>query len=208
LVYISNPTEYGTVYTKDELKAIRAYCDEKNLLVYCDGARLGMALSVTDVTMKDIYELTDAFFIGGTKVGALIGEAIVIRHLDVKEEFRYLTKQRGALLAKGRLLGIQFNTLFESNLYFELAQHSVDMAQKIQIALREMHIEFLIDSPTNQVFPILNNDIIEALSIEYGFYVWEKVTEDLSAVRLITSWCTKEDVVNDFIKDVSKLKKR
>lgn len=201
LVYISNPTELGTVYSKNELQALHDYCKLKNLILYCDGARLGAALTVknSDVTMKDIYNMTDAFYIGATKIGALMGEALVLRNYDLKEEFRFLVKQRGALLSKGRVLGIQFEELFRNNLYFELAGHANAMAQILTDELKKLGCSFLINSPTNQIFPIIKNSVIEQLLKEFEFYTWEKIDDDHSAVRLITSWATKEDAVYSFI---------
>lgn len=207
LVYISNPTEVGTVYTKEELKALYEFCGEMNLLLYCDGARLGAALTCksTELTLKDIYDFTDVFFIGGTKVGALMGEALVIKNGDLKEEFRYLIKQRGALLAKGRILGIQFEELFRDGLYFDLARHSNEMAQLLVTKLRGLGCDFMIDSPTNQIFPILENQHIEELSKTFLFYTWAKMDDQRSAIRLITSWATKEEQIHKFIKTYKKV---
>jgi len=201
MVYISNSTELGTVYSKTELAALYAYCRAENLLLYADGARLGAALTAkgTDLTLKDIYELTDAFFIGATKTGALLGEALVLKNADLKEEFRYLIKQKGALLAKGRILGIQFEALFRDGLYFELARHANEMAQTIARELKQNGCSFLIDSPTNQIFPVMENQIIEALSRQFDFYSWAKVDDTHAAIRLITSWATPEHAVQDFI---------
>jgi threonine aldolase len=201
LVYISNPTELGTVYSKAELQNLHEFCQMKKLLFYADGARLGAALVIkdSDLTLKDMYTLTDAFFIGGTKIGALLGEALVLRNVDLKEEYRYLIKQRGALLAKGRVLGIQFEALFKDNLYFDLALHANEMAQTIANELEKEGCTFLIDSPTNQIFPIMENTVIEALSSQFGFYTWAEVDETQSAVRLVTSWATPLEEVQSFI---------
>lgn len=201
LVYISNPTELGTVYSKKELQEIYQFCQDRNLLLYCDGARLGAALTVDslDLSLEDMYNLTDAFFIGGTKTGALMGEALVLRNCDLKEDFRFLIKQRGALLAKGRILGIQFEELFRDDLYFNSARHANTLAQLMTSKLKDMGCSFLIDSPTNQIFPIFRNDIIEKLLEDFGFYVWKKIDDTHSAVRLITSWATPEIAVMEFI---------
>lgn len=201
LVYISNPTELGTVYSKSELQTLYEYCGKKSLLLYADGARLGAALAVKDagITLKDMYALTDAFFIGGTKNGALLGEALVLRNADLKEEFRYLVKQRGALLAKGRVLGIQFEALFKDNLYFDLALHANELAQHLADELKKTGCAFLIDSPTNQVFPIMENRVIKELETRFLFYTWARVDDNRSAVRLITSWATPRDAVEEFI---------
>ena len=202
LVYISNPTELGTVYSKAELENLNDYCQEKNLLLYADGARLGSALVAknSDVTLRDMYTLTDAFFIGGTKMGALLGEALVLRNMDLKEDYRYLIKQRGGLLAKGRVLGIQFEELFRDNLYFDLALHANDMAQYMADELEKTGCGFWIDSPTNQIFPVMENSVIEELSNQFLFYTWSKKDETHSAVRLITSWATPKDAVQNFIR--------
>lgn len=201
MVYISNPTELGTVYSKTELTALYEYCRRKKLLLYADGARLGAALTAegADLTLKDIYELTDAFFIGATKTGALLGEALVLKNADLKEEFRYLIKQRGALLAKGRILGIQFEALFRDGLYFELARHANEAAQTMAQELGKCGCRFLIASPTNQIFPVMDNGVIEAMSHRFGFYTWAKVDDTHCAIRLITSWATPAGEVQDFI---------
>jgi len=207
LVYISNPTEFGTVYTKEELQKLYDFCQEKDLLLYCDGARLGAALTIqnADLTLEDMTQLTDAFFIGGTKTGALLGEALVITKDSLKQDMRYLIKQRGALLAKGRVLGIQFETLFDSDLYFQLARHGNEMASLITNALKDLGCKFLIESPTNQIFPIMKNTVIDKLLEHFHFYTWEKIDEEYSAVRLITSWATKEENINQFIEMYKKV---
>ena len=198
LVKISNSTEIGSIYFKAELEALSRFCGEKNLLLYTDGARLGSALTAqgNDVTLSDMYRLTDAFYIGGTKNGALIGEALVIRNDALKSDFRYLIKQKGALLAKGRLIGIQFEEFFRDRLFFELAEHANAAAQKIAAAIRNAGHTFLTDSPSNQIFPILPNDLIAKLQKDFSFYVWEKIDEDRSAIRLVTSWATREEAVD------------
>jgi len=203
LVYISNPTELGTVYLKEELESLYAYCQEKNLFIYMDGARLGASITCkdADLTMAEIYRLTDALFIGGTKNGALLGEALVIRNQNLRSDVRYLIKQRGGLLAKGRILGIQFEQLFTDNLYFDLARQTNVTAQYMADELRKSGCGFLIDSPTNQIFPIMENRVIEELSTQYEFYVWSAVDETHSAIRLVTSWTTTELVVKDFVRE-------
>lgn len=201
LVYISNPTELGTVYSKTELQNLQAYCRRKDLLLYADGARLGSALVTkdSDVTLTDMYLLTDAFFIGGTKLGALLGEALVLRNVDLKEEYRYLIKQRGGLLAKGRVLGIQFEELFRASLYFDLARHANDRAQYMVDELKKTGCTFWIDSPTNQIFPVMENRVIEELSSQFKFYTWAKSDGNHSAVRLVTSWATPRQATQNFI---------
>lgn len=201
LVYISNPTELGTVYTKSELKALHNFCGDNNLLLYMDGARLGAAITCTrgDLTMAEMYAMTDALFIGGTKNGALLGEALVIRNQQLQEDVLYLIKQRGGLLAKGRVLGIQFEELFRDNLYFDLAKQSNQMAQYMASELKRGGCSFWIESPTNQIFPIMDNSTIEKLQTEFEFYVWARVDDNRSAIRLVTSWATSESAVKDFV---------
>lgn len=201
LVYISNPTELGTVYSKSELQSLYDFCQVKNLLLYVDGARLGSALVSKggDATFEDMYKLTDAFFIGGTKNGALLGEALIINNAQLRADFRYLIKQRGGLLAKGRVLGIQFEELFKDTLYFDLAQHANEMAQFMAKEIVKTGCTFWIDSPTNQIFPIIDNRIIEELSRKFQFYVWAKTDEAHSAIRLVTSWATSQQAVQGFV---------
>lgn len=203
-VFISNATELGTIYRRSELEAISQYCRSNNLYLYLDGARLGSAICSEDcdLDLKDLCGLVDAFYIGGTKNGALLGEAIVINSPEVKECFRYHLKQRGALLAKGRLLGLQFIGLFEDGLFFELAKHANAMAKKLSTGITQAGFKFLTESSTNQIFPILPNELIAKLEKDYGFYRWCTVDEDNSAIRLVTSWATKEEKVDEFLKDV------
>ena len=204
MVYISNSTEIGTIYQKSELEALSTYCRSQNLYLFMDGARLGHALTAknNDLTLADLAVLTDAFYIGGTKNGALLGEAIVFNRPTIAPEFDYALKQRGALLAKGRLLGIQFLELFKDDLYFRLATHANQMAMKIAQALEEKGYDALTKSTTNQIFPILPNDIISKLSQKYEFYVWKPIDANHSAIRLITSWATDESQVDQFISDL------
>lgn len=206
LVYISNPTEIGSIYTKNELQNLSNFCKDKNLLLYLDGARLGSALTSeeNDLSLSDLGALVDAFYIGGTKNGALLGEALVICKDELEEDFRYLIKQKGALMAKGRILGIQFLELFKDNLYFDLASHANKMAKMIKNELVSLGFGFLTDSPSNQLFPILPNDVIDKLQEKYLFYIWNRESENTSSVRLVTSWATKEDVIHEFIEDVKK----
>lgn len=208
LVYLSNSTEIGSIYIKSELTNLRDFCKEHNLILYMDGARLGSALCSDDNDLKlsDIPSLVDAFYIGGTKNGALLGEALVICSNALKEDFRFHLKQKGALLAKGRLLGSQFYELFRDDLFFELAQH----ANKMATILREecnAHFSFLTYSPSNQIFPILPNALIAELQKNYAFIVWEKVDSTHSAIRLVTSWATKEEEVRAFVEDMKKSNK-
>ncbi|MCU9614964.1 low specificity L-threonine aldolase [Caldibacillus lycopersici] len=209
LVYISNSTEIGTLYRKQELMELKQFCEAHHLFLFMDGARLGSALcsEENDVSLHDLPSLVDAFYIGGTKNGALIGEALVICRDHLKEDFRFYMKQRGALLAKGRLLGIQFMELFKDNLFFELATHANTMAAKLKRGLREANLSFLTESSTNQIFPILPNDTIVELQKNYAFLVWGKVDETHSSIRLVTSWATKEETVTAFLEDLKKLVK-
>ena len=207
LVYISNSTEIGTIYKKSELEDLSKVCRENNLLLFMDGARLGSALSCreNDLTLEEISKLTDAFYIGGTKNGALLGEALVICNKDLKEDFRYHLKQKGAMLAKGRLLGIQFIELFKDDLFFEIGKHENNMAYILRDGISKLGYEFLVDSPSNQIFPIFNNDIIRELEKSYGFSIWEKVDEEKTAIRLVTSFATQEEYCLEFIKTLSNL---
>ena len=203
MVYISFPTENGTIYSKRELSDLRKVCKKYKLPLFIDGARLGYGLAAAenDLTLQDIVSLCDVFYIGGTKNGALFGEAVVIMNNDFKKDFRNIIKQRGGMLAKGRLLGIQFTALFTDGLYFRLAQHAVKMASEIKNALKNNGIEFLFDSPTNQIFPILPDKIYEKLSKKFSFAFWEKTYSGHTAVRICTSWATKESDVAALVKE-------
>ncbi|MBT2659133.1 aminotransferase class I/II-fold pyridoxal phosphate-dependent enzyme [Bacillus sp. ISL-18] len=206
LVYISNSTEIGSIYKKEELQALSDFCRKKNLILYMDGARLGSALcsKENDLQLSDLPNLVDAFYIGGTKNGALLGEALVIYRESLKEDFRYHIKQKGALLAKGRVVGIQFLELFRDHLFFDLADHANRMAGMLHDALKQADVTFLTNSPSNQIFPILPDRVIAELEKKYSFHVWEKVDEDQSAIRLVTSWATKEEEVVGFIEELKK----
>ncbi|WP_458414802.1 threonine aldolase family protein [Schinkia sp. CFF1] len=207
LVYISNSTEIGTIYNKGELEQIHHFCKEHNLILYMDGARLGSALcsEESDLKLSDLPGLVDAFYIGGTKNGALLGEALVICRDSLKEDFRFHMKQKGAILAKGRLLGIQFLELFRDNLFFELATHANKMANILKEEIGKAGFAFLANSPTNQTFPIMPNSLIAKLRDKYAFEIWEKVDSDSTAIRLVTSWATKEEEVVAFIEDLRKI---
>lgn len=210
LVYISNPTEIGSIYTKTELEHLSRFCKDNNLLLYVDGARLGSALSSeeNDLKLSDFGNLVDAFYIGGTKNGALFGEALVICRDSLKEDFRFHIKQKGALLAKGRLLGIQFLELFKDNLYFDLAIHANDMANILKNGIRKAGYSFLTHSPSNQIFPVLPNKIIEKLQENYSFYIWQAIDKENSAIRLVTSWATDEERALNFIQDLTSYSKQ
>jgi threonine aldolase len=206
LVYISNSTELGTIYQAKELEELSDFCRQNRLYLFMDGARLGHGLTseISDLTLERVAELTDIFYLGGTKNGALIGEAIVINTISLQEDFAFNIKQKGALLAKGRLLGIQFLELMKDDLYFDLAKQANQQAMKIKNAFRSKGVQFLADTYTNQIFPIVSNELIEVLSESFDFFVWKKVNEDFSAIRLITSWNTGDDAVNSFIEIINR----
>ena len=207
MVYISNPTELGTIYTKKELTDLRHVCDKYGLYLFLDGARLGYGLVAesNDLTMADIANLCDVFYIGGTKVGTLFGEAICIVNDGLKKDFRYFIKQKGGLLAKGWILGLQFATLFEDNLYFSIADNAVKAAIEIKDAFLLKGFSFFCDSPTNQQFPILNTKHIEMLKDKYLYSYIQKLDDDNHVVRFCTSWATTEDNVLSLIEDIKKL---
>jgi threonine aldolase len=200
-VYISQSTELGTVYTTAELIGLSEKCKEHGLYLFVDGARLGAGLSAKngDMDPATLARLVDVFYIGGTKNGALIGEAIVIVNPELKHNFRFNLRQRGGLLAKGRAVSLQFQELFRDNLYFEIARHANELAQVLAAGIKECGYELLVDAPTNQVFPIFPNSLIERLQQDYGFHFWEKFDEDRSIVRLVTSWATEESHVSGFL---------
>lgn len=197
MVYISHPTEYGTLYSKAELEQLSSVCRTYEIPLYLDGARLGYGLMSkdTDVTIEDVAALCDVFYIGGTKVGSLCGEAVVFTKRNAPKHFMTMVKQRGALLAKGRLLGVQFDALFTDNLYFEISKHAINMADILKQGLMEKGYRFFIDSPTNQQFIILENDKMEELKDKVAFSFWEKYDENHTVVRFATSWATKEEDV-------------
>lgn len=206
-VYISQSTELGTVYTTSELSAVSAKCKEHGLYLFLDGARLGAALSATsgDLDPATLARLVDVFYIGGTKNGALIGEAIVIVNDDLKNHFRFNLRQRGGLLAKGRAVSLQFQELFRDNLYFDIAQRANTLAQQLAAGIKKCGYQLCVEAPTNQVFPIFPNAIIELLQKDYGFHFWEKFDEQSSIVRLVTSWATEEADVTQFLKTLQEV---
>lgn len=207
MVYISNSTEIGTIYSKKELQELSRYCISNNLYLYMDGARLGQALTAenNDLSLEDIAKYTDAFYLGGTKNGALIGEAIVINNANLQEDFEYHLKQKGAMLSKGRLLGIQFQELLKDDLYFDLAEHANKQAMRIKQTFIEAGCDWWAETYTNQIFPVLENEKIDQLLQKFDFYVWRKIDENHSAIRIITSWATKEGQVDTFINEIKKL---
>ena len=245
-VYISNPTEVGTIYTKSELERLYTYCKEHDLLLFLDGARLPMALGAPEcqlemkdlelerlytyckehdlllfldgarlpmalgapecqLEMKDFKDLTDILFIGGTKVGALFGEALVIFRKELQARFRFSMKRSGSMLAKGWLLGVQFEQLFSDGLYFELGKHADRMAMLLKKGMAEAGISFLTDSPTNQQFPILPNKLKARIEEKYSISDWSKPDEDHTCVRFCTSWATKEEDVLLFLEDLKQM---
>jgi threonine aldolase len=209
-VYISNSTELGTVYQRAELESLARTCHDLDLLLYLDGARLGSALvsGASDLTLADLGRLVDVFYIGGTKNGALLGEAIVINRPEFQPEFRRHIKQRGGLLAKGSLMGAQFVALFGDDLYFELARHANAMAQTLAGGLKALGYNFFVDPVTNLLFPVLPNALVRFLEERYDFYIWCRMDDDRSAIRLVTSWATPVDKVNEFLDAVKEWAKQ
>ena len=192
MVYISHPTEYGTLYSKNELEALSDVCHQYDIPLYLDGARLGYALASyeTDVTLPDIARLCDAFYIGGTKVGALFGEAVVFTGKRKPKHFLTRIKQHGALLAKGKVLGVQFDTLFTDNLYWEISRHAIDCAEELKQIFKDKGYRFYLESPTNQQFILLDNEKMDTLKEKVKFSYWEPYDEMHTVVRFATSWAT------------------
>ena len=209
MVYISHPSEYGTLYTKAELEALSAVCHTYHMPLFMDGARLGYGLvsEGTDVTLADIARLTDVFYIGGTKVGALFGEAVVIMNPALKKDFRFIMKQRGGRMAKGRLLGIQFDALFTDDLYFRISRHADEMAYQIRDIFVSAGYPLLFDSPTNQQYPIMPDDELAELGKNFGYEYWERVDKTHSGVRFCASWATTQENVDALRAAVQALKK-
>lgn len=200
VLYITYPTEFGTLYTLKELEALSEVCHKYHVRIYLDGARLGYGLAAReDVTLKDIARLCDVFYIGGTKVGALFGEAVVVSNPDMLPHFFPLIKQHGALFAKGRILGIQFDTLFTDGLYLKIARHAIDMALKLKAGFVEKGYELYLDSPTNQQFFCLPNEVIDRLKQTASFELWGTRGATRSVVRFVTDWATREEDVDRLI---------
>ena len=213
MVYISNPTEIGTLYHKDELIALSNYCKEKGLYLYLDAARMPFALAAegNDIAMTDYAKYTDMFYIGGTKCGTLFGEALVFVNPKLHEGFDYYIKQRGALIAKGRLLGVQFKALFEGDTYYQVGVHGNKMAMKLKKCFRDNGFDFLFESYTNQQFPLLPDKLIEELGKIYNTRNYELRPcnkEGHHAMRFVTSWATREDQIDQFIEDFTALCKK
>ena len=198
MVYISNPTELGTLYSLKELEELSAACRDNGLYLFLDGARLGYGLVAqgNDVTLKDLARLCDVFYIGGTKVGALFGEAVVYSNAALAEDFRYMIKRQGGMLAKGRLLGVQFKALFEDNLYFDISAHAIRLADQIRATFNEMGIQYLVPGVTNQIFPILSDDFLAELAKNFMFTEMERVDEHHRCVRFCTSWASTQENVD------------
>lgn len=207
MVYISNPTEFGTIYSKDELEDLSRVCKDNGLYLFMDGARLGYGLVCddNDLDLPTITKCCDVFYIGGTKVGALFGEAVVITNDAIKEDFRYLIKQNGGMLAKGRLLGLQFKALLDDSLYFDISKHAVLMADAIRRTLNKLGYKYYVESPTNQIFVIMPNKNLEVLSKNFVLSNERKYDDDNTVVRICTSWATKQENVSAFIEALKAL---
>ena len=206
-VYISNPTEVGTLYNREELTALREVCDRWGLTLFLDGARLGYGLASpeNDLDLPFIARTTDAFYIGGTKQGLLFGEALVITREDLQPDFRYIIKQKGGMLAKGRLLGVQFEAALEGDLYMEMSRHAIDLAMRLKEGLNDLGVSFMIDSPTNQQFPILPDSLLEELRHRFSYATIQRIDPTHTAVRFCTSWATRGEDVESLIDAIGEL---
>lgn len=207
MVYLSQPTELGTLYSLKELEEIAGVCRRNGMYLYIDGARLGYGLAAAenDVTLPDLARLCDVFYIGGTKVGALFGEAVVIPNPVLQQDFRYIMKQRGGMLAKGRLLGVQFLALFEDDLYMEISRYADRLADRIREAFIRKKIPFLVENRTNQLFPILSDEDLKWIGEKYCYSYQERMDDSHSAVRFCTSWATSEEAVERLLGDIDRL---
>lgn len=213
MVYLSQPTECGSIYSKAEMTAIHEKCLEKNMYLYVDGARLGAALTCekNDLSIRELAKLCDVFYIGGTKNGALFGEALVIRRPEIDDHFRFMIKHQGGLLARGRLIGVQFEALLEggeNSIYFETAAHANKMAKLIFEELTALGIEFYSDSPTNQVFPILPRYVVAQLKKDFAFHEWAAEKNGMIPIRLVTAWGTEEKDVQCLVQTIKQLYRR
>lgn len=204
MVFLSNATEYGTIYTKAELKKIREVCDRYGLYLYLDGARLGNALAAqgNDLTFEDVCELSDIFYIGGTKNGALLGEAMVIRNNDLKPDFRYYIKRQCSMLAKTRIISQQFIALLEDETYMNNARNANDKAQQLKKIFTDNNIRMYMDSPTNQIFPIIENSLLEKIKEKYVMISWGRYDDDHTIVRFVCSWATGQQTIDEFAQDL------
>lgn len=203
MVYISQSTEVGTVYSVDELRELRKVCDQYNLLLYCDGARLASALDCSDVTLPLLAEMCDAFYIGGTKNGALFGEAMVIINNELKNDFRYIAKQKGGMLAKGWILAVQFEVLMKDNLYENIGAYENRMMKELRDGLKQLGFNFTVESPSNQIFPIFPNILLDKLRGDFEWEVISRIDENYTEIRLVTSWATRIDDINKFLSSIS-----
>lgn len=201
LVYISNSTEIGSIYTKKDLTSLSEFCKNNNLYLFMDGARLGSAITSwkNDISLTDIANLVDIFYIGATKNAGLLGEAIVIINDNLKENFRFNMKQKGAILAKGSLLGIQFNELFKDNLFFDCALHANKMAQLLSDGLKKLNIKFLEDPSSNQIFPILDKKLLNKFENKFEYTYWCEIDKNHTCIRLVTSWATPKEQIEEFL---------
>ena len=207
MVYISNPSELGTLYSLEELESLSKVCRDNGLFLFLDGARLGYGLMAEnyDVTLADIARLCDVFYIGGTKVGALFGEAVVITNPVLKEDFRYMIKQHGGMLAKGRLLGLQFDALFTDGLYFEISSHAINMANQIRDCLDGLGVRYLVPGISNQIFPILPDKVLDELGKKFMFTEMERIDKENRCVRFCTSWASTEENVHALCAELKRL---
>ena len=207
LVYISSPSEWGTLYTRAELEDLHAVCKANGLYLFLDGARLGYGMMAegNDVTMADLARLCDVFYIGGTKVGALFGEAVVYSNPVLAEDFRYMIKRQGGMLAKGRLLGVQFKALFENNLYFHISAHAIKMADQIRGVFDELGVTYLVPGVTNQIFPVLSDDFLAELGKSFMFTEMERVDESHRCVRFCTSWASTQENVDALCRELKRI---
>ena len=204
MVYISNPTELGTIYSLAELEAIGEVCKRQGLFLFADGARLGYGLTAegNDVTLEDLTRLCDVFYIGGTKCGAMFGEAVVIANAAIAEDFRYLIKQRGGMLAKGWLLGLQFQALLEDELYFSISRHANQLADRIRSALKRAGHPLLVEGTTNQIFPILPDALLDKLGQNFTFNEMHRTDDGHRAVRFCTSWASRPEDVDALCREI------
>ncbi|MBQ5799874.1 MAG: threonine aldolase [Oscillospiraceae bacterium] len=212
LVYVSQPTEGGSIYSKAEMTAIAEKCKERDMLLYVDGARLATAITAkqNDLSLKDLAQLCDAFYLGGTKNGALFGEALVIKNKTINDHFRHMIKRQCGLLAKGRLIGVQFEALLEGgmdSIYFEMAAHENRLAEKLREGLGALNVQFYSDSQTNQVFPVLPTAVVEELEKDFFFYRWAPEKDGMTPIRLVTAWGTQEADVDAILEAVARLLK-
>lgn len=212
MVYISQPTEIGSIYSKSEMNAIADKCKERDMLLYVDGARLGSALTCkeNDLTLKELASLCDAFYIGGTKNGALFGEALVIKNKQMNDHFRFVMKRQCGLLAKGRLIGVQFEALLDGgmdSIYFSMAAHANQLASELREGLAKMNVRFYSESQTNQVFPILPAEAVRKLEKDFFFYEWAPEKDAMIPIRLVTAWGTEKDDIQAFLEKTRKILK-